>query len=170
MADAILTAARLREVVHYDHATGAFTRTVRLAQRHQVGDRADFSINHGPMTGYRRLSLDSRRYLAHRCAWLYVHGAWPEHDIDHINGDKGDNRIANLRDVPACVNLENKRGARRDNASGLLGVHLHRQSGRWRARIRHDGKAVHIGMFDSPEAAHAAYLETKRKLHEGCTI
>ena len=121
MADAILSADRLRAVVEYDPETGVFVRKVRLAQRHQAGDRADFRINKGPMTGYRRLSLDSKRFLAHRCAWLYVHGDWPQGEIDHINGDPGDNRIENLRVVEAQTNAENKRRARSDSRSGLLG-------------------------------------------------
>lgn len=169
MADEIL-AARVRELFHYDPATGVFIRKVRLAQRHVVGDRADFLVTGGGLTGYRRVSFDSKRYLAHRVAWLYVHSVWPSKDIDHINGDRGDNRIANLRDVPNSTNRENMRAARVDNASGYLGVHFHKQAKKWRARIQVSGKSRHIGLYDTPEEAHAAYVKAKRKIHEGCTI
>jgi len=170
MADAILAADRLREVVDYNPETGVFIRKVRLAQRHQVGDRADVSINTGPMAGYRRVSVDSKRFLAHRCAWLYVHGEWPNQDIDHLNGDKGDNRIANLRNVSNDVNRQNLRVARRDNKSGFLGVHFHKETGKWRARVQFRGKTVEAGLHETPEQAHEAYLRLKRKIHEGCTI
>ena len=131
MADANITARRVREVLSYDSETGAFTRLARLAQRHQVGDRADFLVTGGGAAGYRRVAIDSRRFLAHRVAWLYVHGAWPSRQIDHINGDRGDNRIANLRDASPKLNVENQRRARADSAIGMLGVHLHKQSMRW---------------------------------------
>lgn len=170
MATAILSAAQLRDVIHYEPETGVFTRKVRLAQRHRAGDRADTEITSPRMLGYRRVSLFSQRYLAHRLAWFYTHGVWPARHIDHINGDKGDNRIGNLREADDQLNLENFRHHRVDNKVGLLGVHLHKQSGRWRARIQVHGKTIHIGMFDTPEAAHEAYKEAKRKLHEGCTI
>lgn len=165
-----ISAERLRSVVSYDPQTGEFVRTVRLANRHQVGDRADFAVTAGPMTGYRRLSLDSKRFLAHRCAWLFVHGAWPEGEVDHINGDKSDNRIANLRIAVDGVNQENQRRPRKDNRSGFLGVQFHKQNGNWVARIQHQRRTIHIGCFDSPELAHQAYVEAKRKLHAGCTI
>lgn len=171
MAESILTAERLREVVDYDPLTGIFTRKVRLAQRHQIGDRADFSINAGPMTGYRRLAVDSKRYLAHRCAWLFVHGEWPAEMLDHINGEKGENQIANLRKASAGMNVENQRRPRKDNrTSRFLGVYWQAANQKWRARITTKGKAIHIGLFVDEEAAHAAYVEAKRKLHEGCTI
>lgn len=170
MADAILSADRLRAVVEYDPETGVFIRKVRLAQRHQAGDRADFRINKGPMTGYRRLSLDSKRFLAHRCAWLYVHSEWPQGEIDHINGDPGDNRIENLRVVETQTNAENKRRPRKDNRSGFLGVQFHRQNKNWVAKIQHNRKTIHIGSFATPEMAHEAYLSAKRKIHAGCTI
>jgi len=169
MADAILTAERLREVVEYDPATGIFTRRIRLAQRHQVGDRADFVSTGTQLKGYRRLAIDSKRYLAHRCAWLYMYGEWPERDVDHINGDRGDNRLANLRDVARRTNLENLRKPRSDNHTGYLGVIAH-PGGRFRARIQHNGKGIHIGMYATPDEAHAAYVEAKRRMHEGCTI
>lgn len=161
-------AARVRELFDYDHESGAFIRRVRLAQRHQVGDRADLLVNHGVARGYRRVAFDSQKYQAHRVAWLYVHGRWPEFQIDHINGDRGDNRIANLRDVPARVNNENQRKAYSNNRCGLLGVFAHQ--GKWRSRIQTRGLSLDLGSFETPEQAHAAYLKAKRSQHEGCTL
>ena len=168
MADEII-AARVRELLHYDPNTGIFTRKVRTAQRHKVGDRADFLIVGGNAEGYCRVSFDSERYLAHRVVWLYVHGKWPELDIDHINGNKSDNRLDNLREVDRSTNLQNLHVAKKSNKTGLLGVYLHTQ-GRYVARIQINGKGRYIGIFDCPKEAHEAYLVEKRKLHEGCTI
>lgn len=170
MATAILSAARLREVIHYDPDTGVFTRKVRLAQRHHAGDRADTVITSEKMRGYRRVSLFSQRYLAHRVAWLYVHGVWPEKHLDHINGDKGDNRIVNLREADDQLNIENIRVPKASNSCGFLGVVLHKQSGIWRARLQVNKVGIHIGMYATPEEAHEAYVIAKRKYHEGCTI
>lgn len=168
MADEII-AARVRELLNYDPNTGVFTRRVRTAQRHQVGDRADFLITGGGQEGYYRVSFDGARYMAHRVAWLYVHGAWPTFDIDHLNGVRGDNRISNLRDVPNRVNRQNIRGPRIDNrVTGVLGVTIHQ--GRYRSRVQINGKAVEVGSFDTLDAARDAYLSAKRRLHEGCTI
>lgn len=169
MAHEILTAERLREVLHYDPETGVFIRKVRLAQRHQVGDRADFVVRGGGLKGYYRVSLFSERHLAHRLAWLYVYGEWPRHEIDHMNGDRGDNRICNLRDVTGAVNVQNMRVPRKRNLSGYLGVYA--SQGKWVARIQINRKTIHIGCFDDPEKAHHAYLKVKREIHrDGCTI
>ena len=167
MADEIL-AARVRELFHYDPLTGIFTRKVRLAQRHHVGDRADFVVTGGGLKGYRRVSFDSKRYLAHRVAWLYVHGVWPSEDIDHRDTDRGNNRIGNLRDVPNQTNRENMRKPRTDNTSGYLGVMAHQ--GRWRARVHVNGRNISLGCFDTPEEAYQAYLKGKREHHGGCTL
>lgn len=168
MATADLTAARLRELLHYDPETGIFTRKVRTAQRHQVGSRADFVVTGGGLEGYYRVTVDSVRYMAHRLAWFYVNGAWPAHDIDHRDTDRGNNRIDNLRDVTNQVNRENMRKARKDNRCGFLGVTRHQ--GKWAARLQLEGKTIRLGSFESPEEAHAAYVAGKRKLHEGCTL
>lgn len=165
MADNSLSAARVREVLDYDPLTGVFIRKVRLAQCHQVGDRADFQVAAGHLKGYRRIGFDNQRYLAHRVAWLYVHGDWPKDDIDHINGQKGDNRISNLRDVTFAVNMQNRRKPHKDNKSGFLGVSAH-VSGTFVAKV--GGK--YIGSHATPEEAHEAYLQAKRLMHEGCTI
>ncbi|UVH54668.1 HNH endonuclease [Variovorax paradoxus] len=170
MNGSILTAARLRELLDYDPETGMFVRKVRTAQRHHAGDRADFLIKSGNQKGYYRVSIDSRRFLAHRLAWLYVHGEWPKQDIDHRDSDRGNNRIANLRDVSNEVNRQNIRGPMSSNRCGLLGVFYHAQTRKWRARIQVKRRGIHLGLFVTPEEAHQAYLVAKRKYHEGCTI
>lgn len=171
MASATSIARRVRELFSYDPLTGVFIRRVRLAQRHQVGDRADFLVTGGRLKGYRRVSFDSKRYLAHRVAWLYVHGVWPSQEIDHRNTMKGDNRMRNLRDVPPVTNAENCRRSRVTNKIGLLGVYKpYPDAKKWVARIQVAGKGCHIGCFSTPEAAHEAYVQTKRRLHEGCTL
>jgi hypothetical protein len=169
MADKILAVERLREVVGYDPMTGAFIRKVRLAQRHQVGDRADFLVVNGTLKGYRRLSIDSKRYLAHRCAWLFVYGEWPKSVVDHIDGSRENNAISNLRDVSSAMNSQNEKKARSNSTTGCLGVTRH-TSDRFRARIKVGKKVTHLGMFDKPDDAHDAYVRAKRLLHRGCTI
>ena len=166
MSSTKLTAERLRAVVHYDPETGKFTRLVRLAQRHKAGDDAC----HATANGYQRVGIDGERHLAHRLAWLYVHGTWPEHHIDHVNGDRSDNRLANLRDVPQSINLQNRRKPQADNKSGYLGVYWERGAKRWRSRVQLNGKAHEVGLFDDPAVAHAAYLTKKRALHQGCSL
>lgn len=158
MANANLTAARVREVFTYNPATGDFCK---------AGKPVGYIT--GP--GYVYLSIDGKSRLAHRLAWLYVHGEFPKHQIDHINGVRTDNRIDNLRDVAPRVNNENRRRVRSDNKSSrMTGVSWHVHSAKWRARIWQKGTEHRLGLFDTPEDASAAYLEAKRRLHEGCTI
>ncbi len=99
----MLSIQRLKELFHYDAETGIFTR-LKTAGGMVTGSIAG-SLN--PM-GYLRVSIDHERYLCHRLAWLYSYGSWPEHEIDHINGIRTDNRLCNLRDVPHCINQLNK--------------------------------------------------------------
>lgn len=159
-----LTAERLRELVSYDPMTGVMHRKRSISNKTKIGDE----IAGVQQDGYLLGSVDGRQYLVHRLAWLYANGAWPNGDIDHINGQRTDNRIENLRDVPRRINQENIRFARSHSKTGLLGVSP--KDGRYRARINVHGRAVYIGKFDTAEKAHHAYLEAKRKLHDGCTI
>ena len=114
------------------------------------------------------ISIDGRKHLAHRLAWLYVNGYCPPGDIDHINGDRAANRISNLRLATRSENLQNQSKAQKHNKTGLLGV-SHRR-GKFRAQIRVDGKKMHIGTFPTPEEAHTAYLEAKRQFHPFGTL
>lgn len=117
------------------------------------------------------LGFKGRRmiFAEHRLGWFLHHGYWPQHTIDHRNGDKTDNRLENLRDVSNQHNRQNTRKAYRSNKSGLLGV-CQTASGRWEAAVKLDGKKHYAGLYDTPQEAHAAYIELKRKLHPGCTI
>jgi hypothetical protein len=113
--------------------------------------------------GYRRISFNDSKYLAHRLAWFYVYREWPQNNIDHINGNKDDNRIENLRDVTQGVNLQNMKKVR--TTSGFVGVHKGRRS-KYRARIRVAGVQLNLGEYHTPEEAHQAYLAAKEIYHE----
>lgn len=171
MGASILTAARLRECLSYDPETGIFIRRARTAQCHQVGDRADFLVTKGALRGYHRVALLGQRYLAHRLAWLYVYGEWPTSILDHYDTCKSNNRIGNLRPSTKTLNGQNRRRAAGHNQhSDLLGAHFHKQTGRWVARIGLDGVTKHLGMFGTPEEAHAAYVLAKRQYHPAGTM
>lgn len=113
--------------------------------------------------GYRRISINYRRYYAHRLAWLIVHNEWPEDSIDHINGDARDNRISNLRKASHSENKKNEK-LRKDNKLGIKGVSL-RKSGKYRARIFFEGKHVSLGDYLTPQEAQQAYISAAKKIH-----
>lgn len=160
-----LTAQRLKELLDYEPETGVFSWKVS-----RRGVRPGRTGNVRP-DGYIRIGIDGVSYLAHRLAWLYMTGAWPSIDVDHFDGNPSNNRFSNLRDVSQQTNLQNFRTAtRRNRSSSLLGVSYHARDELWRARIHIDGKERNIGYYKTSEEAHAAYLEAKRKWHEGCTI
>lgn len=162
MAGTNVTAARLRELLTYDPETGVFTRRVRTSNRIKVGDPVGtISVK----DGYLRAHVENRLYLMHRLAWLYVHGEWPSKNLDHRDGVGANNRIKNLREGGHEENAQNV-VAHRDSRSGLLGVSWHAQANGWTARICNRGKKTNLGMFRTPEEAHAVYLKAKAKQHE----
>jgi hypothetical protein len=142
----MITAEVARQNLKYDPETGEFVR-LRYGSRAGSIDRY----------GYLTIGVARRYYFAHRLAWLMVYGDWPSDEIDHINGDPLDNRIANLRLATRSQNLANTKASSR-NTSGFKGVAFSKKAGRWQAYICKDQKQKHLGYFDSPEAAHAAYL------------
>lgn len=154
MAKSILTAERVRELLHYDPDTGVFT----WLSGQDSGKRAGW-IDHG----YVRIAVDGAKRYAHRLAWLYVHGEWPKY-IDHINHVKSDNAIANLRPCTHQENMQNMRiVARSYNSTGLAGVSRFR--GKFRSVIDVGGKQRHLGTFNTADSAHVAYLVAKAKFH-----
>lgn len=157
----------LREQVSYDPLTGAFVR-LKDAARGKMKAGACACKEH--TSGYFVICILGTILMAHRAAWAHVHGEWPECHIDHINGNRKDNRLCNLRLATDAVNAQNVRAARKDNKIGLLGVSLDKNRGRWRAQISIGGKNISLGNHDTPELAHEAYVRAKRKIHKGCTI
>ena len=167
MAKTDLTAQRLREVLHYDPETGIFTWIKPTSRRVKVGGKAGTPW----LDGRIQLRVDGKICKAARLAWLYVTGEWPEHEIDHIDGNSANDRFANLRDVDRTTNQHNMRRANKNSKSGLLGAAWNPANRSWRARIMANGRVKEIGSFQTKEDAHEAYVIAKRELHAGgCTI
>lgn len=118
--------------------------------------------------GYIKVSYKRNSLLAHRVAWVLHYGINPTGIIDHINGDKSDNRIVNLRLSNKSENGQNRKHCTKTNSTGYLGVHFH--AGKFCASIKINGRKIHLGRFSTPEEAHAAYLEHKRINHKGNTL
>ena len=158
----------LRGMLDYEKETGVFRWKKHTSNscRKKVGSVAGGADGHG----YTRIKILGTMYMAHRLAWLYETGLPPEFEIDHINGDRSDNRFCNLRDVSKSINSQNTHAARRDNSTGMLGVYKRSSHKKFYSAIRVEGKLLSLGYFDSKELAHDAYLSAKRKLHAGCTI
>jgi hypothetical protein len=154
-----ISAEYVRERLDYDQSTGLFTW--RVAQKPFIGKQAG---NVRKKDGYVVVVLNARQISAHRLAWIYVHGAWPTRDLDHINRDRTDNRIANLRLSCDAENGQNK-GLARNNKSGARGVHWCKTYNKWRAVIRVNWKLKHIGRFDTVAEAKAAYDAAAKVLH-----
>ena len=150
-----LSAERLRERVLYDPDTGVMTwRKSYFASR--IGKPLGYT---SPTTGYRATHMDGRLWPMHRLIWLYVHGRWPADQIDHINGQRADNRLCNLREATHaqnCANIGFWRGR------PIKGVTFTR--GRWQAQIRVGGKNIYLGLFDTEEEASAAYFAKAREV------
>jgi hypothetical protein len=154
-----LTAATLRELVDYDPATGIFVwRATR--SRAKVGSVAG-SFNYG----YRRIGINGQFYFAHRLAWLHVYGEWPSGELDHINLDKADNRLVNLRLANRSLNMANSPKSSR-NTSGFKGVRRCKDCDRYAAEVRVHGRTIHLGLFRTAEEAHAAYVAGARKVFD----
>lgn len=162
MAKADLSAARLRELLDYNPDTGIFNRKVMRGGH--IGP-INTKLRNG---GYVCICVDKVVYPAHQLAWLYCFGIFPNGFIDHINGNRIDNRISNLRDVPRQTNNENIRRAKKNSKTGVLGVSPSR--GGWMAQISVNYKTIPLGRFASIDEAHAAYLTAKRALHRGNTL
>ena len=159
----MITLARLKEVLHYDPDTGVFTWIKRTSNRVSVGTTAKPNGR-----GYVNISIDGVSYPAGMLAWLYVTGQRPEYEIGHKNGNHGDNAWINLRDVPHLTNIENIRRPHRDSRN-MLGVQR-QPSGKFTAKICVSGRQIYLGVYDTAELAHKAYIKAKREWHKGCTI
>ena len=161
-----LTIDRLLQVLNYDYETGVFTWMESGRGKYK---RAGAPAGAATRYGYLTVCVDGTIHLAHRLAWFYMTGAWPLHEIDHIDGNKINNKFSNLRDVARGVNQQNIRIARADSKTGVLGVSP-TKNGKFVAVVQLAGKQNYLGYYDTIEQASSAYLEAKRKMHIGCTI
>lgn len=148
----MITQEYLKKLLHYDENTGIFTWLVSKAKRIQVGSVAGYITPRG----YIYINIDKKLYLAHRLAWLYIYGTWPINQIDHINGIKNDNRIENLRDVTVRKNSQNKKIHRNGK---LVGCYFNKNNKKWRAKIQIKNKDYHLGLYNTEQEAHEAYLK-----------
>jgi hypothetical protein len=159
-----ISAQEARDLFVYDPESGIITRRIASGSRGHQGD----VVGSADLHGYRTVRVRKRSYKIHRLAWLLVHGTWPEGDIDHINSNRVDNRLCNLRDVTRAVNLQNQRSAPNNKSTGVLGVYA--DKGKFYARISIDNKSRHLGTYETVAEASKAYVSAKRLLHPGSTL
>jgi hypothetical protein len=157
----VITKEELDKILNYNPDTGAFLWNAATGPRAKKGTLAG---NISKVDGYVRIHINYKHYLAHRLAILTTYGKLPTYEVDHINGNRADNSLNNLRLSTRKQNMENL-SLPKSNTSGKLGASFHKATGKWRARIRIEGSCRHLGLFDSAEAAHAAYCEAKSKFH-----
>lgn len=159
-----LTIERLKSQLDYNPLTGLFIWKVT---RHRIvkGDLAG-SIN---SKGYVIIRLDGEHHKAHRLAWFYVYGMWPS-EVDHKDGIKSNNAILNLRDGSHNDNMQNQMKPKSTTKTGFLGVSFDKRLSKYKAQIRTNGINNYLGVFDTPEEAHTAYVKAKRKQHATCMI
>ena len=155
-----ITADEFRGHLSYDPETGIFRRLKGSYRGAKPGDIA--GSRH--IAGYVKFCLLGRSYLAHRAAFFHMTGEWPSGDIDHINGDRSDNRWANLRLATRSQNCCNSQKSRR-NSSGHKGIRFHQEFKKWTAEVGFQGRRLYLGSFDTAEEAKAAYLNKAAEMH-----
>ena len=154
----MLTQSEIRRLTNYNEETGEFTWSANAHKKVRGKPVGSMSRN-----GYLVTKVDYKRYLVHRLVWLYVHGEFPKDEIDHINRNKADNRVSNLRDVDRFTNVHNK-SKTSNSVSGYTGVRRTSNKKRWQAFIHMGGKFMNLGVYDTIDEALSARVEYKRRV------
>lgn len=159
-----LTITHLKDLFSYDSLTGDLIRIKAFGTRRKLfeGKIAGYTNRRG----YRQISIDGIRYQAHRLVWFYHNGTLPSVDIDHINGNRSDNRIENLREAFGSINQINTK-LHRHNTSGIRGVSWNKSNNKWTVSIYQNNKRINLGYFDSIEAARERRLQAEESIYKG---
>jgi hypothetical protein len=143
----MITQEQLMQLVHYEPTTGVFTR-IRSHRKDRLGKEPG-GLN---TKGYVQIRINNKLYLAHRLAWLYVYGEFPINQIDHIDGQKTNNKITNLREATNKQNQENT-PLKSNNTTGFRGVHFNKKNNNYRAYICHNRRQISLGSFATIDLA-----------------
>jgi hypothetical protein len=166
-----ITQKILKDLVYYDPSIGEFRWKNRDMRWFDSESTMKMWNNRFANTvtgtirkdGYVKIVINYNQYLAHRLAWLYVYGKWPENQIDHVNGVRNDNRIKNLRECTKQQNCFNSR-IPNNNTSGYKGVSFNKRCKKYECYIKHNQVRIHLGRFDNPEDAHTVYCKKAEEL------
>jgi len=155
-----MTPEDVQRIFYYDPETGL------LFWRERKQGRTFGSVGRKDKDGYLFFKMNKHkdRFCVHRVAWAYVHRKWPDDQIDHINGNKSDNRLCNLREANTAENMRNV-GRQSHNTSGLKGVSWHKLRNKWRADIKVNQKQKFLGLFECPAAASFKYQIAAESYH-----
>ena len=157
----MITLEKLKEYFEYNPVTGVFTRIKKANYNQKLGKKLG-SLNKS--TGYLQCKIFGQNAYIHRLAWLYVNGEWPVNEIDHIDGDKTNNRIKNLRPATHAQNNTNRDNHK--NKYGFKGVKRHHSNkNRWYSMIQVEGRQIYLGMCDTPEEAYVNYCKAAERYH-----
>lgn len=159
----MITQQELKAWVHYDPATGQFTRVERRG-RWAKGSAVGSMHPKGYVWVCRMENGRNVNYMAHRLAWLWMTGEWPTNEIDHINGVRSDNRWTNLRQATREQNNQNT-GLRADNSSGFKGVTRPKGRTKWHAYINENGRRKFLGSYPTAEEANQAAIAARQVAH-----
>lgn len=170
--EANITQESLSQFLDYDPETGIFfwkerqnnhfksIRSMKMWNKRYSKTVAGTVDTHG----YIQIRINYKLYLAHKLAWLFCYGVYPNNQLDHINCNRKDNRINNLRLVTKFENAQNSK-IRHNNKSGYKGVSWHQHVQKWTAQIQCNKKHIHLGYYATPEEAYAAYCKAAADLH-----
>lgn len=145
---------KLKEFLDYNPETGNFYWKVNKANNTKIGQIAGCIKNNG----YVYIRINWKSYLAHRLAFFYVNGRWPLDQIDHINHNRSDNRIVNLRECNSSQNQHNRKNSK--------GYSWHKGRKKYQAHIKINKISIYLGQFDTAEEARDCYLKAKCEYHE----
>ena len=155
----LFTHQDLTDLLHYNEETGVFQW-----KKKRRGIKTGVNLGTDNGFGYLRITVLGKSFYAHRLAWFYSNKVWPKGEIDHINGNKQDNSLKNLRDVTPQSNAQNKLSPQSRSKTQTLGVSWHKKAKKWQAHICIYKQRKYLGLFEKIEDAEQAYLNERKAI------